>query len=148
FFDQFAPAIDGVHKLQWTIPGGGAFPPTFRQPIHETGGLLGETDAHQGIEREGSVAKPTVPVVPVADAADLLGQARGQGRDDRSSRLICHQLERECRAQHHLAPTAMVGAMRKPALPVCDRLAEILLRFAGSGTLPYSSALAISRSKA
>ena len=56
------------------------------QPVHEGLGLLGEAEPQQGVEGEGGVADPGVAVVPVAPAADALGQAGGRGGDDRAGR--------------------------------------------------------------
>src|SRR3712207_7130765 len=38
--------------------------------------------AEQRLQGEGGIAQPAVPVVPVAWAAEPLGQRRGGGRDD------------------------------------------------------------------
>ena len=44
------------------------------------GRLVGEAKAHQRVNRERRIAYPGIPIVPVADAAEFLGQAkRGRG---------------------------------------------------------------------
>ena len=81
-------------------------------------GLLGEADAHEAVQREGRVAQPGVAVVPVARAADVLGQAAGRRRDDGAGRLVGEQLEHQRRARDDLAPAPAVGAAAHPAAPV------------------------------
>ena len=110
------------------VPAGG-------QPVHEPGRLLGEADPHQRVQGEGGVAQPGVAVVPVPHPADALGQARGRGGHEGPGRLVGQQLQRQGRALHHLAPAALVGAVRQPALPVRDGLPEPLLRLAGAGAV-------------
>jgi hypothetical protein len=56
-------------------------------PVHEGGGLILEAQAQKGVDREGGVAHPGVPVVPVASASDDFRQAGGGGCDDRTGRL-------------------------------------------------------------
>ena len=132
---QVGPAVDAVHELQRAVAVGLVLVPAGGQPVHEPGRLLGEADPQQGVEGEGGVADPGVAVVPVPHPADALGQAGGRGGDDRPGRLVGQQLQRQGRALHHLAPAALVGAVRQPALPVGDRLAEPLLGLVGAGAV-------------
>ena len=80
-------------------------------------GLVGEPQPQQGVEAEGGVADPHVAVVPVALAADLLGQAGGRRRDDRPARLVGQQLEGQRRAVDHLPPAAGVRRPGQPGAP-------------------------------
>ena len=68
------------------------------QPARRTRRLLGEAQPEQRVHREGGVAHPGVAVVPVALAADLLGQRRGRRGDQRAGRGVGHQLQRDRRA--------------------------------------------------
>src|SRR5262249_15498117 len=63
---------------------------------------------------------------------DRLGQTAGRGRDDRPRRFEGQELERDRGAVDHLPPAAGVGALREPATPVGDGVAEQLLRLADS----------------
>ena len=76
--------------------------------------LVLEAGAHERVDRERRVAQPAVAVVPVAHAADLLGE-RGRGRgDDAAGRRVGERLQRDRRAQHRVAPLAVVGAAGRP----------------------------------
>ena len=59
-----------------------------RQPTHERLCLLAKAQAQKRIKRESRVANPSVAVVPVALAAELLGQRCRRRRDDRPRRLV------------------------------------------------------------
>ena len=130
---EFGPAVDAVHELQGAGPSAVGVLPAVLQPVPEAGRLLGEADAQQAVERERGVANPGVAVVPVALAADRLGQAAGRRRDDRPGRLEGQELERQGGAVDHLPPAAGVGALREPAPPVGDGVAEQLFRLADAG---------------
>ena len=130
---EFGPAVDAVHELQGAGPLAVGVLPAVLQPVPEAGRLLGEPDAEQAVQRERGVADPGVAVVPVARAADRLGQAAGRCRDDRPRRFEGQELERDGRAVDHLPPAAGVGAPREPAPPVGDGVAEQVLRLADPG---------------
>ena len=72
---------------------------------------------HQRVQRQAGVAQPAEAVVPVAHAADLLGQRRRRRRDDAAGRRVGHRLEREQRAHHGVAPAPLVGAAARPLPP-------------------------------
>ena len=94
------------------------------EPLQERGGLLGVAEAEQRVDGERRVADPGVAVVPVALAADLLGQTgRGRG-DERAGRRVGHQLERHRRAGDHLLPAAVVRRAVQPAVPPRGRVLE------------------------
>ena len=92
-----------------------------QQPPEERVGLARAAQVQQGVEREGRVAHPAEAVVPVALAADLLGQRGGRRRRDRPGRGVEEQLERQRAADHGVAPRTVVGALRGPAPPVGGR---------------------------
>ena len=130
---ELGPAIDAVHELQGAGPVLVGILPAILQPVPEAGRLLGEPDAEQAVQRERGIADPGVAVVPVARAADRLGQAARRGGDDRPRRFERQELERQGGAVDHFSPAAGVSALRKPAPPVGDGLAEQLLGLADSG---------------
>ena len=94
------------------------------QPAPERLGLLGEPQPEQGVDREGGVPDPGVAVVPVALAADLLGQPGGGRGDQGAGGGVGHQLEGDRRAVDHLPPAAPVGRAGQPAPPEPGRLGE------------------------
>ncbi len=121
---EVVTAVDPVNDLQRAV--GILLAAALVQPAHELGGLFGEADPQQGVEREGGVADPGVAVVPVAHPADILGQATGGRGDDGAGRLVGEELERQGRAVNRLTPAAGVGASREPVAPEVDRSAEQL----------------------
>ena len=75
---QVAAAVDGVHDLQVLgVAGDRAEQPVAPQP-----GLVGVAGVDQRLEGERGVAQPAVAVVPVALAAEVLGQRGRRGGDD------------------------------------------------------------------
>ena len=60
------------------------------------------------------VAQPAVAVVPVAHAAELLGQRGRRGGEDRARRPVAEAAQRQ-RAAQHLARRAMLGSRRLAA---------------------------------
>src|SRR5262249_38534326 len=67
---EAAVAHHAVHDLQvGRIAGDGA-----QQPLAPGGGLVAVAAHEEGVEDTGRVAQPAVAVVPVARAADELGQ--------------------------------------------------------------------------
>ena len=121
-------AADVVHDLQG--PRLVQLAAALGEPLHEVAGLLGEADPHERVDGEGRVADPHVAVVPVADAAEVLGQRAGRRRDHRARGLVGEQLQGQRRAVDGLAPAPAVGAGGQPAPPVLDGAAEELLRLA------------------
>ena len=73
---------------------------------HERAASSVKPSRSRRVEAERRVADPDVAVVPVALAADLLGQARRRRGDDRAGRLVGEQLEGEGGAVDRLAPAA------------------------------------------
>ena len=89
-----------------------------QQPPEERLRLARAPEVQEGLERECRVAHPAEAVVPVALAADLLGQRRGRRRRDRPGGRVEEQLERQRAADHGIAPRAVVRTLRGPAPPV------------------------------
>ena len=110
----------------WSEPSGFELVAARLDPAHERAGLVGVAEPHEGVERERRVADPGVAVVPVAHAADLLGQAEGGRGDDRAVLLRDEQLQRQRGAVDHLAPAALVAAAADPVAPEVHGLLEAL----------------------
>jgi hypothetical protein len=96
-------------------------------PLHERAGLLDEAEPHQRVDSESRVAEPGVPVVPVPDAAHLLGQRRRGCRDERAGGVVDEELQRERGPLDVLAPAAAVAGLADPALPELAGLVEQLV---------------------
>ena len=106
-------AADPVHDLdRRRVAGADA-----QQEVAEGQRLVGVAGGEQRLEREHRVAQPAVAVVPVAHAADVLGQRRRRRGDHRAGRLGRHRLERDQRGQHLVAIRALVAAARAPLSP-------------------------------
>ena len=110
-------AVEAVEDLQARVGELGG----VEQPPEERLGLARAAQLQQGVERERRVAHPAEAVVPVALAADLLGQGGGRRRRDRPGGGVEEQLERQRAADHGVAPRAVVRALRGPAPPVGGR---------------------------
>ena len=80
-----------VHDLQLIgCPGSDA-----QQPVAPGDGLGLVAAEHEGVEAEGGIAQPAVPVVPVPDTADVLRQRGGRGRDEAAGRRVGERLQRD-----------------------------------------------------
>src|SRR5205807_1073530 len=89
-----------------------------QQPLAPARRLLVVLTDEQGFERQGCVAHPAIPVVPVPRAAESLRQRGGGRGDDPARRRERERLEGEERADHRLAPrAAVVRAARGPTRP-------------------------------
>ena len=126
---EAALAADAVHDLEVARRAGHR----AAQPLVPRLGLLVVAAAEQGLQRERRVAQPGVAVVPVAHAADLLGQRGGGRRDDRAGRRVGEGLERDERAHDVVAPLALVGAARHPR-PATTRSVRRSAASASSGS--------------
>ena len=73
------------------------------QPVAPGRGLVVDAGVHHGEQGERGVAQPAQAVVPVALAAELLGQRRRGRRDDAAARQVDQALERDQRALDRLA---------------------------------------------
>ena len=80
---QLVAAVDAVHDLQRAV---GLRAPAQRAIIQRMNAAASSrvAEPHEAVEREGRVADPRVAVVPVAHAADVLGQPERRRGDDRA----------------------------------------------------------------
>ena len=93
-------------------------PATARSSQSREGARLVDVAAdHQRVEGQAGVAHPAEAIVPVAHAADLLGQRRRRRRDDAAGRRVGQRLQREQRAHDGVAPRPLVGAAAGPLAP-------------------------------
>ena len=119
-------AADPVHDLQRALARASA-----GRAGHERDEVLGLVRARadvQRLERQAGVADPGVAVVPVALAADRLGQRGGRRGDDRAGRAVREALEHARAEAHELAVRALVdvvlGLPGAPRLRPCPRSAR------------------------
>ena len=111
---QPAPTVHAVHDLQvLRVPGHRA-----QQPVAPAEGLVGVAGRQQRLEGERGVAQPAVAVVPVAFAAELLGQRRGGRRHDAAGLRVRHHPQGEQAAAHEVGVREVRGAGEGPALVV------------------------------
>src|SRR5205085_11410301 len=66
-----------------------------QQPVAPLLRLVLVAGGEQGVQGERRVAEPAVPVVPVPNASELLGEGRRGGRDDPAGRRVRQRLERD-----------------------------------------------------
>ena len=97
------------------------------KPVHEAGCLVSESEAEKGVDRKGGIADPCVAVVPIAGAADDLGQTGGGSGDDRSRGLEGKKFESQGRALYLFAPASAIGTGGEPLLPKPDGALEQIL---------------------
>lgn len=116
------PPLTGqpVHDLQIV---GGAYH-RAQQPVPPGVGLVQIARGQQAVQGEAGVTQPAVAVVPVAYAAQLLGQRGGGGRHDAAGGRVGEGLEGDQRAHHGLAVRPLVAAARGPCLPVVHGVLE------------------------
>ncbi len=121
---QIRGAVHPVHDVERTALAAHLLLDAVPQPAGERRRLLGEAHPEQCVDRERPVADPGVPVVPVALATDLLGQAGGGSGDQRPGRGVGHQLQRDRRPLQGLPPPSGVRRLSQPAAPEARRLLE------------------------
>ncbi len=88
-----------------------------QQPAAPGERLFLETRVQQRDEDEGRVAQPAVAIVPVAHAAERLGQRGRGGGQHRAGACVGERLEGEQRAHHAVAPRPVVRARSRPLTP-------------------------------
>ena len=112
---QVAAPVDPVHDLQRAVLVG----LEIGDELHELVRLPVEVEVVQRLQREGGVAHPREPVVPVALPARGLRQRGGQRGDGGPGGHVRQALDGQRRAFDRLAP-AMVDATRpvQPGAPV------------------------------
>ena len=85
----------------------------------------GQAATHRAPMVRRRVAYPGVAVVPVALAADVLGQRGRGGGDDRAARLEGQRLQHPAAVVHQVAPRPVVGLVQAgPRLPGDDRVSS------------------------
>ena len=94
--------FDGVERVQPLRVAAGARDAPV-DPVQERLGLGERAEVDEHARRHRGVAQPAVAVVPVADAAELLGQRRRRRGEDRPGRLVAEPAQRQ-RAADHLLP--------------------------------------------
>src|SRR2546427_729695 len=105
-FSEFMAPIDPVHDLKRIA--GLQFATAIFDPAHERRRFGPIAKAHERIKGEGGVPNPSVPIVPVARAANFFGQAEGWRRYDRAVRCRSQQFQDHRRAIYDLAPTTVI----------------------------------------
>ena len=99
-----------VHRLDHTV-----------QPVQIPLGLGDRAQRHQCRRGHRGVADPAVAVIPVADAADLLGQRRGGRRHDRAGVGVHKPAQRQRRPLHQLRFQRRQRQRGDPVAPVALR---------------------------
>ena len=89
-------------------------------PAQERLGLRQGAEIDEGARGHRGVAQPAVPVVPVAHAAELLGERRRRGREDRAGRLRGRALGASARSA--APPSCAVAGSRRLAAQSAPRL--------------------------
>ena len=103
-------ARDPVHDLELLRqPGDRA-----EQPVAPCARLVVVARPHERQQCQRRVAEPAVPVVPVPNASERLGQRRRRRGDDAARRRVGERLERDERAHERLAEAAGVRADPSP----------------------------------
>ena len=121
-------AADAEHDLQRPVrgrTGGGA-----GHEVEELDRLVRARSDPQRLHGEARVTDPGVAVVPVAFAADLLGQRGGRCGDDGTGGLVGQRLQHPPGVMHQVAPRPLVALVQlatSPATPatVSSTAAEI-----------------------
>ena len=108
---QAALPREPVHDLDvGGVAGDGA-----QEPLAPRLGLLARAGLQHREERQRGVAQPAEAVVPVALAADPLGQRRGRRGDDPAGRRVRHRLQHDQRLVDLLVVVAGARQRRRPS---------------------------------
>ena len=103
-----------------------------RQVVEELVGLVRAGGDPQGFEGEAGVPDPGVAVVPVAFAADLLGQRGRRGGDHRTGGLVGQRLQHPATVVDEIAPwPAVVLVQPGPRPPRVGRRAQRVVELLG-----------------
>jgi hypothetical protein len=100
---QAACAVDVVEHLEVRV----GQPRRVQHPLEERVRLVAAAEVEEGLEGDRGVAWPAVAVVPVARAADRLGQRAGGG-DHRPGQGVGEELQGQEAADHRVAPRPVV----------------------------------------
>src|ERR671918_764171 len=120
-------ADEAVHDLKILRVAGGR----SQQPIAPPRSFFGVALLEEDIEREGCIAQPAVPVVPVSWSADLLGERCGRGRNDATAGSKSEGFESKEASHNLLPPTAIVRTTTRPLLPESRRVDQQVVAVAG-----------------
>ena len=107
--------------------------------------LVGVAGPDQRLEGERGVAQPAVAVVPVALAAEVLGQRRRGRGDDAAGLLVGEQPQRQQRAVHDVGVRDVRAGARRSRPPRPGRVASIrssMSTSSGSSTYDGSQVVA------
>ena len=85
-----------------------------QQPISPGSSLVVIAADHERVECEGRVADPAEAIVPVADAAEMLGQRRRGGGHDPAGGCVGQGFQHDQRSLHLIFPAPLIGASRRP----------------------------------
>ena len=117
-------ARDAVHRLDVVRRTGDR----AQKPLVPRLRLIEKACADQGEKRKRCVAKPTVPIIPVARTAAFLGQGRRPRGNDSAGLPMRERLQGQERTQNRVAPVFARIASRSPARP---RRLNLLQRLCG-----------------
>jgi hypothetical protein len=83
---------------------------------------IAQCDATEGIRdhfgTKDALGYPCIAIVPVAAAANELGQAEGRGGHKGTMFSTCEKLERQCGAGYAFSPSSFIHGLASPLLPV------------------------------
>ena len=101
---------------------------TRLQPAHEGGGLLGEADSQQAVDRKGGVPNPGVTIVPIAPAVGRFGNGSCGSRNDRAGFLEAAKLQGDRRPDDWVLPLERQRQAARPTAPVGIRMLRQVAR--------------------
>ena len=101
-FGQPALAPEPIHDLQLVR----AARDCPQQPIPPCAGLVIKAAVHEGQQREGGVAQPTVPIIPVAASPDLFRKRGRRRRDNAAGSGIGQTFQGNQRTFYRIGPRA------------------------------------------
>ena len=108
--------FEGVERVQALRMAAGALDAAVH-PAQERLGLLQRAEVDEHARGHGGIAKPAVAVVPVAHAAELLGQRGRRRGEDRARRPVPQAAQRERAAEHLARRRARKSQARRPLEP-------------------------------
>ncbi len=117
---ELSATVDGIHDLEVGRVAGDC----AHEPVPPEPGLLDVPAGEERREGERGVPQPAVPVVPVALAAHVLGEARRRRGDDPSPQLVGEQPQHEERAGDGVGGRAIDAAVARPVLEDLGRDAQ------------------------
>ena len=88
-----------------------------QQPVQEGERLVIAAEVNQRVRGHAGIAQPAVAVVPVADAADVFGQAGGGGGKDGAGGAVHERLQCQRAAAHQVGLEDRAGKLGCPRRP-------------------------------